>query len=204
MIVLSKPICSLISGNSELDLNNVSGGYNDSYFVLMILAAMMLTYSLGEIIYGQILLPAKKEKYYLYALLIGVVINAILSIVLGGFVFESHPAIGVAIGTVCTDVAIFVFLAIKTWVWVKEALFNKNTLKLVISGLLVALISILVVLIAPKLLSSLGREWQYLIQIALVLVLGGLVYIVSLLIMKEDLVSSFIRHRKKEEEITND
>ena len=204
MIVLSKPICSLISGNSELDLNNTSGGYNDSYLVLMILAAMMLTYSLGEIIYGQVLLPTKKEKYYLYALLIGVVVNAILSVILGGFVFKSHPAIGVAIGTVCTDIAIFVFLAIKTWVWVKEALFNKNTLKLVISGLLVALISILVVLIAPKLLSSLGREWQYLIQIVSVLVLGGLVYIVSLLIMKEDLVSSFIRHKKKEEEITND
>ncbi|MBO4667916.1 MAG: oligosaccharide flippase family protein, partial [Bacilli bacterium] len=109
MIILAKPICSLISGNS--DLSNVDGGYSDSYMVLIILASMMLTYSLGEIIYGQILLPMKKEKYYLYALVIGVIVNAALSIILGKFVFKDHPAIGVAIGTVATDVAIFVFLA---------------------------------------------------------------------------------------------
>lgn len=194
MIILAKPICSLISGNN--DLSNIEGGYSDSYMVLIILASMMLTYSLGEIIYGQILLPMKKEKYYLYALVIGVVINAVLSVVLGKFVFKEHPAIGVAIGTVCTDVGIFVFLAAKTWIWIKEALFNKNTLKLLLGGVFVALSSLLFFFVSPHLLSRLGKEWQYLIEIALVVFVGAIIYIVSLLIMKEDLVYSFVRHFK--------
>lgn len=198
MIILAKPICSLISGNS--DLSDVTGGYSDSYLVLIILASMMLTYSLGEIIYGQVLLPMKQEKYYLYALLIGVVINAILSVVLGGFVFKDHPAVGVAIGTVCTDVAIFVFLAIKTWVWIKHALFNKNNLKLLLGGVLVALSSLLFYFVSPMIFSFLGKEWQYLIEISLVVVFGAILYIVSLLIMKEDLVYSFVRHRKNKGE----
>ena len=203
MIVLAKPICSLISGNS--DLTNVEGGYGDSYLVLIILATMMLTYSLGEIIYGQILLPMKKEKYYLYALFIGVIVNAALSVILGGFVFKDHPAVGVAIGTVFTDIAIFIFLAIKTWVWIKDALFNKNTLKLLLGGVLVTLSSLLFYFVSPMMLSSLGREWQYLIEIGLVVIVGAIIYIVSLLIMKEDLTYSFVRHRKmKQEGLTND
>ena len=198
MIILAKPICSLISGNS--DLSNMEGGYNDSYMVLIILASMMLTYSLGEIIYGQILLPMKKEKYYLYALVIGVIVNAALSVILGKFVFKEHPAIGVAIGTVSTDIAIFIFLAIKTWVWIKEALFNKNTLKLLIGGVFVALSSLLFYFVSPYMLNSLGKEWQYLIEIALVVFIGAIIYIASLLMMKEDLAYSFVRHFKMKKE----
>ncbi|MBR0295184.1 MAG: oligosaccharide flippase family protein [Bacilli bacterium] len=195
MIILAKPICSLISGNSDLT-NNIDGGYNDSYLVLIALAMMMLTYSLGEIIYGQVLLPMKQEKYYLYALLVGVVINAFFSVLLGKFVFKDHPAIGVAIGTVTTDIAIFIFLAIKTWKWVKHALFNKNTLKLLLGGVLLALSSLLFYFVTPMIFKSLGAEWLYLIEIALVVVFGAIIYIISLLIMKEDLVYSFVRHRK--------
>ena len=201
MIILAKPICSLISGNS--DLTNASAGYGDSYLVLIILASMMLTYSLGEIIYGQILLPMKKEKYYLYALLIGVVINAVLSIILGGFVFRKHPAIGVAIGTVCTDVAIFVFLVIKTWVWIKHALFNKNNLKLLLGGVLVALSSILFYFVTPMIFTSLGKEWQYLVEISLVVIIGAILYVGSLLLMKEDLVYSFVKNRRMKGEENN-
>ena len=203
MAVLSKPICALISGNTSMDISNTSGGYNDSYLVLIALVSMMLTYSLGEIIYGQILLPMKKEKIYLYALLAGVLINAALSIILGGFVFKDHPAIGVAIGTVSTDIAIFIFLTAMTWKWVKKALFNLNNLKLLLGGLIIAIIATLIVIFVPKIFTSLSALWVFVIEIGMTIVLGGFAYIVFLLIMKEDLVYSFVKHRKEKAEAVN-
>lgn len=198
MIILAKPICSLISGNTDL-ANNLEGGYNDSYIVLIALSSMMLTYSLGEIIYGQILLPMKKEKYYLIALSVGVIVNAILSVVLGKYVFKDNPAVGVAIGTVSTDICIFIFLAVMTWKWIKEALFNKNTLKLLLGGLLVTGTSILIYMFVPKMLPTLSLTWLYVIEIGAVVLIGGAIYVISLLLVKENLVYSFVRHKKETE-----
>ena len=108
MCILAKPICGLISGT--YDFSDPNSGYLSSPYILMILASMMLTYTLGDIVYGQILLPMKKEKYYLLTMLLGTVQNAVLSIILGKYVFPNNPAIGVAIGTSATDLIILVIL----------------------------------------------------------------------------------------------
>ena len=195
MIILSKPICSLISGNNDL-VANTSGGYNDSYIVLMTLGAMMFTYSIGEIIYGQILLPMKKEKYYLFALGGGVIVNAILSVVLGKFVFVTHPAVGVAIGTVATDLCIFIFLLSITWDWVKEALFNNNTLKLLISNIVIALVTIGLYYVFPLIFKNLSLVWLYVLELLGIVLIDAIIYIGLNLILKENLVYSFTKKGK--------
>ena len=196
MCVLAKPICGLISGTYDFTFGN---GYWSAPYILMILASMMLTYSIGDIIYGQILLPMKKEKYYLFAIGVGTLLNIALSIILGGFVFKDRPAIGVAIGTASTDLLIIFFLMAISWKWIKQAIFNKNSLKLLIANAIILAVSLLIYNPLMKLwgVLNLSTSVSFVLQLFSVVLIDGIIYIVTLLLLKEDLVSSFRRNRKE-------
>ena len=196
MCVLAKPICGLISGTYDFTFGN---GYWSAPYILMILASMMLTYSIGDIIYGQILLPMKKEKYYLFAIGVGTLLNIALSIILGGFVFKDRPAIGVAIGTASTDLLIIIFLMAISWKWIKQAIFNKNSLKLLIANAIILAVSLLIYNPLMKLWAvlNLSTSVSFVLQLLSVVLVDGTIYIVTLLLLKEDLVSSFRRNRKE-------
>lgn len=195
MIILAKPICGLISGNYTLES---SGGFSSSVTVLMILASMMVTYSVGEIIYGQILLPMKKEKYYLFAMLGGTVLNIVLSIVLGMYVFKGQEAVGVAIGTICTDVLVLAFLLAMTWKWSKQTIFNFNSLKILAVTLLIA--GIALGLAKPMynlgMMLNKGEAVGLLFELFGILIISIIIYIVALGLLKENLVSSFLRKKE--------
>ena len=199
MAVLSKPICSLISGN--FDYVTANGSYQDAPMILIILCSMMITYSLGEIIYGQILLPMKKEKYYLLSMGVGTIINIVMSIVLGGIVSKQvswmTPAIGVAIGTAVTDLLIIIFLISITWKWVKGAIFNMNNLKLLIANLLILGVSLAI----SKPLTLLWNKMNLndtnaaILQMVAMVLVDAIIYIITLALAKEKLVYSFIKKK---------
>lgn len=202
MCCLARPICSLISGN--FDYSPETGQYVTAPTILITLSSMMLTYSLGDIIYGQILLPMKKEKYYLIAMGIGTVLNVGLSIFMGGFlpkyVSWMTPSIGVAIGTAVTDLLMLVFLLSITWKWVKSAIFNMNTLKILIANILILAASLLLY----KPLNSIWTRINVsltvgaILQMVSIVLIDAIIYIVFCAITKENLVYSFIRKDKKE------
>ena len=198
MSTLANPICSLISGSNDL---SGAGEFTNSHLVLVIVSSMMLTYTLSEMIYGQILIPMKKEKLYLYSVLFGVILNVSLSVVLGLFVFKSNPAIGVAIGTLITDILIFLYLIISTKKWTFKALFNKNTGKLIIST--IAIFAICLCLNKPILnlflrLTNNNYSVSMLLELLSLFIVCLITYVGSLLLMKEDLVYSFIKKTPKE------
>ncbi len=197
MCVLAKPICGLISGSFEFTEGN---SYWSAPYILMTLSMMMLTYSLGDIIYGQILLPMKKEKYYLIAIGVGTLLNIALSIVLGGIVFKDKPAIGVAIGTVSTDLLIIIFLLSITWKWSRKAIFNLNSLKLLIANLVVLGISLLLYFTLFNLWGkmNLSETQANALQLVSTVLIAGVIYIGLLYLLKENLVSSFSKKRRKE------
>ena len=192
---MAMPICSLISGNYDL----TSGEYSASYHVLTIVSSMILTYSLAEMIYGQILIPMKKEKYYLISITFGVILNIALSIILGAYVFKNNPAIGVAIGTIITDVLIFIYLIFVTKKWTFTALFNKNTLKIIVAGIAMLLISIFLPTPLFNALQTLnlGSAISMLIELVIIFVLDCIAYVGICLLLKEDLVYSFISKKPK-------
>lgn len=195
MVILAKPITALISGNLSF---TETLGYMDSPTVLMILCSMMFTYSISDIIYGQILLPQKKEKYYLFALLGGTILNIILSITFGKYVFKNNPAIGVALGTSITDLLILIFLLSVSWKWIKVALFNMNSLKILISTTLVCCISLLIKDPIYNLIYGASNNIAQAMGLELVLVvlIDAVIYVGTLLLMKEKLVSSvFLKER---------
>jgi O-antigen/teichoic acid export membrane protein len=164
----------------------------------MTLSSVMLTYSFGNIIYGQILLPMKKEKYYLIAMGVGTIINGVLSVVLGKFIFPDSPSIGVAIGTSLTDLAIIVFLIAVSWKWVKKALFNRNSVKLLIATLAVIAVSIGLKYLVEYLCgqNDVSVQNMFIIELGGIVLVDAVIYIILLRLMKEDLVYSFVRNRK--------
>ena len=204
MACLAKPICSLISGN--FDYSNLEAGYISAPMILIILASMMLTYSLGDIIYGQILLPMKKEKYYLIAMGTGTVLNIGLSLLFGGllpkYISWMSPSIGVAIGTAITDLLIIIFLVSITWKWVKHAIFNMNTLKLFISNIVILGVSLLLYKPFEMLWShfNIANPTAAILQIVSIVIIDAIIYLLILGFTKENLVYSFIRKDKKKEQ----
>ena len=195
MTILAKPITGLISGNYSF---TEELGYVNAPIVLIILSSMMFTYSIADIIYGQVLLPMKKEKYYLFALLGGTLLNIALSIILGKYVFKENPSIGVAIGTSVTDLLILIFLVAVSWKWVKHAFFNLNNLKLLIAIALIVGATFLLRNPMYKLgyLMTSTESGGMIIELVGVVLVDAIIYLVSLGLLKEDLVSSFIRRRK--------
>ena len=195
MTILAKPITGLISGNT--DFNNELG-YVNAPTVLIIVSSMMITYSISDIIYGQILLPTKKEKYYLYALLGGTILNIVFSIVFGVYVFPDAPSIGVALGTAVTDLLILVFLVSVTWKWIKRAIFNFNSLKIFGASLLVVGLTLLIKnpIYNFAIAKGVSTPIAMIIELVGVVLIDAIIYLVTLGLLKEDLVHSFIRKKE--------
>lgn len=196
MACLAKPVTGLISGNTNFDPKL---GYINAPVVLIILSSMMLTYSISDIIYGQILLPTKKEKYYLFALLGGTILNIVFSIVFGKFVFKENPSIGVAIGTVLTDAMILIFLVAVTWKWSWKAIFNFNSLKILLVTVVIFLITFFLKDPMYNFLMSknFGSEKSMLIELVSIVAIDAIIYITALILLKEELISSFVRRKKQ-------
>ena len=117
MICLSKPLTLLIGG-----LN----GYENANMVLIALASLMLTFSICNIIYTQILIPMKREKTYLFTLLFGAISNIAFSLLFGMVLWKNNPAFGVALGTAITDALVLLIMFMLTWEHSRHILLNKN------------------------------------------------------------------------------
>ena len=195
MIIMAEPICGLIAG---VDYSVADAAYDSAPKILMILAPIMLTFSLGDIIYGQVLLPMKKEKFYLLAVLGGTIVNVLLSLHLGINIYYQHHSVGVAIATTITDAAIIVVLFAITWKWTGKALFNKNTLKLLLAnGVVAALTLVSHFVIMPLITTKMGSiSSRYVVELISTVLVDAIAYIGVCILIKEDLVYSFIKNRK--------
>ena len=193
MATMSKEICHLISGSGETS-------YASAWLVLSILASMMLTYSISDNIYTEILIPMKKEKVYLASMGIGVASNIGLSLLLALLFFKDNPVVGVAIATSATDVILCLFLLIKTRQYSVKAIINLNNLKIVGIGAVIAVAS-LFLMKGFESVFSFQEAWQtYLLSMVLTVGIDALVYIGGLLLLRENLVVSVLPKRRKERE----
>ena len=164
---------------------------------------MMLTYSLGDDIYTEILIPMKREKVYLITMTIGVILNIGLSFLLALTAFKDNPVIGVAIATGGTDFIILFYLLYETREYSLKAIFRLNNLKIVLVGAAIALLSFFM---APIIENALPMQetWQrYLLGMIIVVLIDAVIYIAGLLLLKENLVSSFLPKRRRERESLN-
>lgn len=190
MATLATPITSLISGSYSAD------SYKDASLVLISLCSLMLTYSLTNIIYTQILIPQKREKIYLIVMLLGAALNIGLSILFGTVVMKENPAIGIAIATSLTDLLILIALLAPTWKDSKNMIFNLNNLKIIILGIAIGTFSFFV---GPLIYNSfvnnlsLSMEMASLCEIGIILVGSIAIYLIGLILSKEKLTRSILR-----------
>lgn len=188
MAALATPITSLISGSFD------SSSYKDANFVLISLCSLMLTFSLSNIIYSQILIPQKREKIFLVAMAIGAIVNILLSMLFGLVITKDHPAIGIALATSITDVLILGTLLYLTWNDSKHAIFNFNNLKIIVLGSILAVFAVFVgPLINNALKNNIGLENAALAEIGIIFVASLLIYCFGLIVSKEKLTRSIIK-----------
>ena len=194
MATMATPITALISGSSDTAI----GQYNDANLVLMILSSMMLTYSISDTIYTQILLPQKREKHYSIALLLVVILNIAGSLILGLLVFNDRPVIGVAIATAVTDLIVLGYLIGVSWTYARKTIFTMNSLKLLIASTLVGVFCAFFCPFLSNAFFTAGLEvWQsYLFSLLISTALSAIIYLLSLFIMKEHLVL-MVLHKSK-------
>ena len=86
-----------------------------------------------------------------------------------------------------------------SWKWIKKAIFNMNSLKLLIANVIILGVSLLIYNPLMKLwgVLNLTTSVSFILQLLGVVLVDGIIYLVTLLLLKEDLVTSFIRKRKE-------
>ncbi len=184
MVALAEPITKIIAGIE---------GYYYADTILIALASLMLTFSISNIIYTQILIPLKKEKYYLFAVLSAAITNIGLSLLFGLVIFKDNPAFGVALGTAITDVLLVIILASLSWKHSKHIILNFNNLKILIIGIIIGVASYFVSPILVNVLANnMSIEFAYLVDIVIIFFGSLIIYIVGLIITKEKLTRSII------------
>lgn len=185
MIILAPQIVGFIVNN---DVYWTAESINNARLAVVILAALMLTYSIADNIYQQVLLPLGKEKLYLMTMLLGLALNLGLSLIGVFTVFKSNPLLGVSIATLTADLVVLVAIITITRNYVFKNIFNRNTLKIVISSLLVGVFSFF---IAPLLPIA-----NPLMLIIVMLLVAGVLYIITLALLKEDIVTETFKKAK--------
>lgn len=186
---LASPITTLISGEV---------GYKDANWVLIALCSLILTYSLCNIIYTQILLPQKREKVYLLSMLIGAALNIGLSFLFGLVIMKDSPAVGIAIATSITDLIILITLLAFTWKDMSHALFNLDNLKIIILGALIAVFAFFVgPLIQNAFIDQAGLEMAMLIEIGIIFVSSAVIYLIGLIVTKEKVVRTLFKRDER-------
>jgi len=182
MICLSEPLTLLIGGTV---------GYKNSFMVLIALASLMVTFSVCNIIYTQILIPMKREKTYLYTLTFGAVLNIVFSLLFGLVMFKENPAFGVALGTAITDALVLLVMFLLTWEHSKHILLSINNIKIV--GVSLLLIASTILLNKYLELSGKTVEETLLLKLIVIGFIDLAIYLVGCFIAKEKLVKSFFK-----------
>ncbi len=194
MMALSTPITALISGGDLTD------SYADANWILFALASMMLTYSLGDDIYTEILIPQKRERHYLIAMLFGVLINVSLSFILAIYAFPTAPGIGVALATMVADILVLAYLLFVSRDYSLPAILNLNNLKIAIFGIAIFVISYFLLPVLENQIPWGDQISAHLLSSLIVLSIDALIYIFGLLAVRETLISSVFRRKDKNNE----
>jgi len=182
MICLSEPLTLLIGGTN---------GYKNAFMVLIALASLMVTFSICNIIYTQILIPMKREKTYLYTLTFGAVLNIVFSLLFGLVMFKENPAFGVALGTAITDALVLLVMFMLTWEHSRHILLSVNNIKII--GVSLLLIASTILLNEYLKISGKTLEEALVLKILVIGLIDLAIYLVGCFVAKEKLVRSFFK-----------
>lgn len=160
----------------------------DAITIVILLAGLMLTYSIHDAIYQQILVPLNKEKIYFFTMLGALIFNITCSVLLALFVFKDNVVFAIALVTLISEFIILITLLIVLRKNIVRHVFSLNNLKIIGSSALSLVVTILVKGFLPLTnpLSIIGVS----------ILIGGVLYLLLLFITKEELVYNQVKGEK--------
>ncbi len=185
MILLAPQIVGFIVSN---DIYWSPAAIDNAVLAIMLLATLMFTYSLADNIYQQVLLPLGKERLYFFTMIGGLVLNLGLSILSVFTIFKNQPLLGVSLATVLSDVIVLIVLVSLTRRYVFNNIFNFNNLKIVFAT---GLIGVFTYFVTPLLSIT-----NPLTLILVMLLVCGVIYVITLALLKEDIVLETFKKTK--------
>lgn len=153
-------------------------GYEKVSLLLNIISPILLAIGLSNVIGTQYLLQTKRQKEFTVSVVVGAIVNFTINMLL----IRRYASIGAAIGTVIAEscVTIIQFIYIKKEFKIGDIL--KLSIKYLISSLIMFVVCILIGMAVNK----------GIITIILQIAIGGLLYGICLLILKDEFVYSII------------
>lgn len=182
MIGLAPEIVGFIVKN---DTYWTSKAIQDAVVAVTLLASMMLSYSLHDSIYQQVLVPLQKEKHYFFTMLAVLIFNIVASVLLSLFVFPNNILFAVALVTIISEVIALIVVITLSKKYTFKHIFNLNNLKIIASGA--------VALTVGLLLKPLFSSFDALVVIGLVIGIGGIIYLGLLYLLREDIVHKKVK-----------
>lgn len=113
------------------------------------------------------------------------ILNIVASVLLALFVFKDNPLFAVALVTLLSEFVVLIILFITAKEYVIRHIFSLNNLKIILS----AGVSLGLVMLIKHFLPAMA----YLATVGLCIFIGGIIYIVMLLLLKEDLVYAQVK-----------
>lgn len=159
-------------------------GYDKVILLLDIASPIILFIGLSSVTGMQYLLPFKKQKEYTYSIICGAIINFFINCL----VIKKYMSIGASIGTV---VAEFVVVAIQFY-FIKKDFNLFKILKLSLKYFISSVIMFLVCLVIRRFIN------ENIISLVTQCIVGGVIYICSLIIMKDNLIYESLNKMRNE------
>ena len=158
-------------------------GYDKVIILMSVISPIILLIGLSNVTGTQYLLPTRRQKEYTTSVVCGAIIN----LVLNSFLIWKYGAIGASIGTVIAELTVTsvqIFFTRKDFHWTE-------IIKTAFNYFIASLLMFIICLIIDK---YINRNFASLITQVLV---GGLVYIIVLLILKDKMIMKILYRVKK-------
>lgn len=152
------------------------GEYTSIYILIQVMSITIIFWTWNNITGSQILIPTKNEKKITISVLIGAIINIVLNFVL----IKKYNAMGAVLATVLTE-GIVTFIQIY---------YSKEYFKFNIKLMLKSLVSGIIMLIILSFFNN----------FILKIIIGILIYLFSLIMLKEKIILDIIRKRRLKNE----
>lgn len=161
-------------------------GFEKSIYIIYVISSIILWIGLSNVIGTQFLLPTKRQKQYT----ISVVIGAITNIILNSVLILKLGAIGAAIGTAISEIAV----TATQLIFVRNEFDIKKVIGISKNNVISAVFMFIIILIVDKVsIVNFSILFTMIIEIGI----GIIVYISSLIILKDEFVLDIIRRVKK-------
>lgn len=157
-------------------------GYNKVICIMIIMSPIIVAIGLSNVIGVQYLLPTKRQAQYTISVIAGAIINFFINIIL----IPRYMSIGAAIATVIAECLITII----QFYFVRNDIKIIDTLKSGIRYFICAFIMFLSVFFLGEILNS------NIVATAIQIIIGGIIYLLILIALKDIIVVKFIEKLK--------